>query len=246
MEPPTDYARLVKSPVWFTDYIDFLVDEDLSASAVPLLDARGEPFKVSLRRADWCRAANEGTIAVLLANHETRSYNFAGRASHPITDCADVLAGFGPKTIQAINESVFSELPPRASFGTGVKSVNCSESYRLVPGRSVAIDLSENGKFRIGQVLYIPQLRKVTLTLPNGQMVHHDGYVMAVDKVSACSGGGKMPANCNYNHLDYFKGRSRSDALPTPLGSDPGHPLDAYIVIDPSVISKLKGEHCSD
>ncbi len=84
----------------------------------------------------------------------------------------------------------------------------------------------------------------MTVTQSNGQRVHHDSYVTAVDKVSACSGGKDMPGNCNINHLDYFKGRSRSDALPTPLESDPRHPLDAYIVTDPSVISKLKAEHC--
>jgi hypothetical protein len=245
-KPPDDVSHLDKKSVWFTAYIDFLVDENTSKTSVPLKDASERPFHIGLSRISWCKAANEGTITVLLANHQSRSFNFAGQGSRPITDCTDILSGFKPKQIVPINKSLFSELPSDASFGLGAKAPDSSSKFRLVPGRSIAIDLSDEGMFRLGEVLYIPQLKKVTVKLPDGRTVQHDGYVMAVDKVSACSGAKDMPEDCNINHLDYFKGRSRSDALPEPLASDPGHPLDAYIVSDAAVIAKLKTAHSRD
>jgi hypothetical protein len=245
-KPPTDLSHLDKKSVWFTAYIDFLVDEDIGKTSVPLKDEKERPFQIGLSRTSWCKAANEGTITVLLANHQSRSFNFAGQGSRPITDCTDILSGFDPDQIVPINKSLFSELPSDAPFGLGAKAPDGGSKFRLVPGRSIAIDLSDKGMFRLGQVLYIPQLKKVTVKLPDGRTVQHDGYVMAVDKVSACSGAENMPKNCNVNHLDYFKGRSRSDALPEPLTSEPAQPLDAYIVSDPAIITKLTAEHSRD
>jgi hypothetical protein len=243
---PNDVSHLERKPVWFTAYIDFLVNEDTSKTSVPLKDENERPFHIGLSRRSWCKAANEGTITVLLANHQSRSFNFAGKGSQPITDCTDILSGFDPKKVVPINKSLFSELPSDAPFGLGATAPDGSSKLRLVPGRSIAIDLSDNEVFRLGQVLYIPQLKKVMVKLADGRIVHHDGYVMAVDKVSACSGAEKMPKNCNINHLDYFKGRSRSDALPGPLASEPAEPVDAYIVSDPAIITKLKAAHSRD
>jgi hypothetical protein len=240
-KPPADLTTLKKTPAWFTDYIDDLVDEDSTAGSVPLVDTDGHSFNVSLSHRSWCNASNDGTITVQLTNHQTRNFNFAGRTKAPQTDCTDVLTGFKPSDIPPINRSAFSELPSDAPFGLGVKS-----SYRLVPARSVAIDLSHQGKFHLGDVLYIPALTKVEITLPDGSKVHHDGYVMAVDKVSACSGTTVKPRDCNTNHIDYFKGRTRSDALPRPLESDPRHPLDVYRVTDPAIIDVLTKAHTRD
>jgi hypothetical protein len=236
LEPPADLSKLEKEAAWFTAYIDYLVNEDSTATAVPLKNADGQALNIGLSHKAWCIAADEGTMTVLLANHQTRSFNFARSGQTSITDCSDVLTGLeDPRTIQAINRSLVKELPPDAPFGLGVKN------YRLIPYRSVAIDLK--GEFRRGDVLYIPQLKKVTITLPDGRTVNHDGYVMAVDKVSACSGDGHMPLGCNKNHIDYFKGRTTSDACPAALDSNPKHPLDVYIVSDPTIIATLSRQH---
>jgi hypothetical protein len=47
-KPPADLTTLKKTPAWFTDYIDDLVDEDSTAGSVPLVDTDGHSFKVSL------------------------------------------------------------------------------------------------------------------------------------------------------------------------------------------------------
>jgi hypothetical protein len=239
LQPPADLSRLDKKPVWFTDYIDYLVDEDVGATALPLVNIRGQSLNVSLSHTEWCKAANEGTVTVLLTTHATKSFNFAGRVSRPITDCSDVFKRYTHKEIEAINRSAFSELPPDAPFGLG------KGNYRLVPNRSIAVDL-KGTKFNIGDVLYVPKLKGMAVALPDGRTVSHDGYVMAVDKVSACSGAVDMPADCNTNHLDYFRGRSRSDTLPAPLSSSPRQPLDAYVITDPAIIATLKAEHLRD
>ena len=246
LKPPADISRLSRRRVWFTAYIDYLVDQDPTAEAVPIMNDKEQSFGIGLSHLDWCKAANEGTITVLLKSRQTRSFNFAGVGSHQITDCSDVLRGFKPSAVVPINKSLFSELPSEAPFGFGVAQPHSRDSYRLIPGRSIAIDLSDDGLIKVGEVLYIPRLKGVPVMLPDGRIVHHDGYVMAVDKVSACSGGKNMPKDCNINHLDYFKGRSRSDKLPAQLTSDPANPIDAFTVSDPLIVAKLLAEHSKE
>ncbi|HTF67771.1 MAG TPA: hypothetical protein VK638_34345 [Edaphobacter sp.] len=241
LQPPRDLSTLAPKQVWFTDYISYLTQEDLSPTSVALRNLKGDSLGVSISRASWCRAAVEGTVTVVLATHQRRHFNFETLANKPLTNCSDVLMGYTPSQIRSFERTLFSELPHNAPFGTGVKAVNSDDTYRLIPGRSVAIDMSRRSAFRVGDVLYVPELRKLMFTLQDGRSVHHDGYVMAVDNVGTC--GDNLADDCNGNRLDYFKGEDTSDVLPAALESSPQHTLVAYIVTDPAIITKLRSEH---
>lgn len=240
LKEPVHIDGLVKKPVWFTAYIDYLVDEDTGPNAVPLLGPDGQALHVGLSNSSWCRAANEGTISLQLKNGGERSFNYLSHnAAERIGHCASVFRTYQEREIDNLERSLFSELPGDAPYGLGAKN-----TYRLVPARSVAVDLGPDGLFKLGDVLYVPALRGLPVKLQDGSMVQHDGYVMVVDKVSACSGGeGNLPVNCNFNHVDYFLGRMRVDHLPANLQSSPAHTLDVYEVTDQAIIDKLKAEH---
>jgi len=245
---PAGLDQLTRRSVWFTTYVDLLTVEDRTPHAVPLKSVKGVPFQVGLTHRSWCIAADEGTVTVELATGKFRRFNVdtpKNPPKEPITDCSDIFPTLKQKTLDQIDRALFSELTidSNAPFGLGVAPPEGGNPFRLVPARSVAIDTGSDGVFKVGDVLFVPQLTLVKVTLPGGKVVNHDGYVMAVDRVGGCSGSKGMPDNCNINHLDYFQGRSSTDLLPPPLDSSPASPVYAYLVTDPAIIARLKAEH---
>lgn len=99
----------------------------------------------------------------------------------------------------------------------------------LVPFRSIAVDPTV---VPLGTSLFIPDARGVTVTLPNGESVAHDGYFFAADRGGAIKG----------NHIDVFIGTS--DVSPFPfIKSRSSATFDAYVVNDPKVTTQMKAVH---
>ena len=225
---PQDTPAASRRPIWVTAYIVHPAQEDTTATAVPLITKRGKPTGVGLSHADWCHAAMEGTVVVGLATGGSRTFHYAGTGRHRVTDCSDVFSKAPSATVAAVSRSLFAPAPADAPFGLGARS-----SYRLVPYRSIAVDLDPAGPFDLETVLFIPELKGMRFTLPDGRQSVHDGYVVAVDRGGLIRG----------NHVDFFKGPSRTDALPAELRSSEKHPIDAYLVTDAAISSALLAEH---
>ena len=228
LEEPQGASAALRRPIWATAYIVHPAQEDTTASAVPLIAKGGKPVGVGLSHADWCHAAMEGTVVVGLAAGGSRTFNYAGTGRQRITDCSDVFPKAPSATVAAVGRSLFAPAPADAPFGLGARS-----RYRLVPYRSIAVDLDPAGPFGLETVLFIPKLKGMGFTLPDGRQRVHDGYVVAVDRGGLIRG----------NHIDFFKGPSRTDALPAELRSSEKHPIDAYIVTDAAISSALLAEH---
>ena len=167
-------------------------------------------------------------MVVALAEGGARTFNFAGMGSKRIADCSDIFRTTSASKIAAVGRSVFAAAPKDAPFGLGAKS-----RYRLVPYRSIAVDLGASGPFGLETVLFIPKLKGIRFSLPDGREIIHDGYVMAVDRGGLIRG----------NHIDFFKGPSRTDALPAGLASSAATPIDAFLITDATVVAPLLAEH---
>src|SRR5215467_3246623 len=105
--------------------------------------------------------------------------------------------------------------------------------YQLVPFRSVAVNTR---LIPLGTVLYIPAARGVSVTLPSGRKVQHDGYFFASDR------GGDI----HKNHIDVFVGHSKENPFPSFLFSTPRETFEAYVVEDGRVTPKLHQLHVLD
>jgi 3D (Asp-Asp-Asp) domain-containing protein len=232
---PTDFPPATKRLVWLTAYIQATRDEDASSSAVQLRNPQGMAMGVGLSHGDWCNAADEGTVRVVLKSGKSRVFNSALASGGPYSDCKDIFRNMKPSVLAGINKMTFVEIPAE-SFGLGVKS------YSLVPYRSIAVDLSGKGIVPLGSVLFIPKLRGLQIVLPDGRHFTHDGYVMAVDRVDDCGGKGD-PQTCNRNHIDLFMGRTQTDAVPHELYSTVDSPIEAFQVTDSSIASILLSDH---
>jgi 3D (Asp-Asp-Asp) domain-containing protein len=228
LDPPTELAAAARRPIWVTAYIVRPATQDSSPAAVPLLGKDGKASGIALSHDDWCNAAMEGTVVVTLSDGMSRTFNFAGVGSKQVTDCSDIFRKAAPKTVAAVSRSLFAAAPTDAPFGLGAKS-----RFRLVPYRSIAVDLGPSGPFDLETVLFIPKLKGLPLTLPDGRQISHDGYVIAVDR------GGLI----RDNHIDFFKGPSRTDALPSALRSSADRPLDAFLITDADIVAALRAEH---
>ena len=189
----------------------------------PLLDLAGAAIGPMLSPRDWCLAALEGTVAVTTATGTT-TYNYAGKAAEAQVDCVQVLAldPAGKPWAGALGRSRFKR--SRGPFGEGVGS------FDLVPYRTIAVDPAT---LPFGTVLYVPDARGVTVTLPDGTQVMHDGYFFAAD-----TGGAIRPT-----HIDVFCGVATANCFPGFVHSDATEPFDAYVVDDAETTRFLSGRH---
>jgi hypothetical protein len=76
--PALEGRRRVK--LWATHYSIPRAYEDKSEDAVPLLDIKGNELGPKLSSRDFCRAAMEGTVAVLAKKRAKKLYDFDGIA----------------------------------------------------------------------------------------------------------------------------------------------------------------------
>src|SRR5262245_40820151 len=177
--PSLEGRRRVK--LWATHYSIPRVYEQRGDDAVALLDIHGNELGAKLSPKDFCRAAMEGTVAVL-SKRGKKLYDFDGIGDDEQADCKP----YFPRHA-AIGRSRFK--PARTVHGSG------AGGRSMVPYRSIAVD---RRLIPLGSVLYIPAARGTVVTLDNGDTQIHDGYFYAADTGGAIDG----------NHVDVFIGYS--------------------------------------
>lgn len=187
----------------------------------PLLDLQGNSLGVALSDRDWCHAALQGSVQVTAGSRIIGTFNYAGRGEQPQVDCSV----YYPKLKQVADTSRVRFKVSKAAYGNGVGG------HQLVPFRSIAVDPSH---IAIGSLLYVPQARGSTITLPSGQQLVHDGYFYAVDVGNAIRG----------NHIDTFIGASQTNPFSYVTSTANGI-FSAYVVNDPNLIAAMRALHQS-
>lgn len=214
---PAEISRTLK--IWGTVYFVYRARASSRSDAVPVLDSNARPFGVSLSRWDWCNAALEGTVQVMIPGG-SRVFNYARSSSHVHVDCSEILGFLDPASRNQIERTVFVETTATAPGGLGGRP-----GTRLVSYRTLAVD----PRFvPMGSLLYIPSLRG--LRMPDGQV--HDGYVVAEDTGIGITG----------NHVDLFIG-APGNPYPDAFNARPDKPLMAYLVDSKSIAERLAAEH---
>ena len=219
--PPPDLAAAKHVRLWATHYN---VHPAVATTAgTPLLGMDGTAIGPALSPRDWCLAALEGTVAVT-TDTGTTTYNYAGKAAEAQADCVQVLAldPAGKPWANALGRSRFKR--SRGPYGEG------TGDFDLVPYRTIAVDPAI---LPFGTVLYVPDARGATVTLPDGTPVVHDGYFFAADT------GGAI----KQTHIDVFCGVATSNCLPGFVHSNATKTFDAYIVDDAEADRFLSGLH---
>lgn len=214
---PAEISRTLK--IWGTVYFVYRARASSRPDAVPVLDSQGHSLGVSLSRWDWCNAALEGTVQVMIPGG-SRVFNYARSGSRAHADCSEILGFLDPASRTQIERTVFVETTAMAPGGLGGRP-----GIRLVPYRTLAVD----PRFiPMGSLLYIPSLRG--LRMPDGQI--HDGYVLAEDTGIGIAG----------NHVDLFIG-APGNPYPEAFNARPDKPLLAYLVGSGSIAERLAAEH---
>lgn len=219
--PQPDIATAKHVRLWATHYN--VHPASAATTGLPLLDLAGATISPMLSPSDWCLAALEGTVAVT-TDTGTTTYNYAGKAADAQVDCVQVLAldPAGKPWASALGRSRFKR--SRGPYGEG------TGDFDLVPYRTIAVDPAT---LPFGTVLYVPDARGVTVTLPDGTSVVHDGYFFAAD-----TGGAIRQA-----HIDVFCGVATTNCFPGVVHSNAAKTFDAYVVVDAEAHRFLSGLH---
>lgn len=208
-------------PLWATHY--FVHAASATPTGLPFKDKSGNVVSDNVSPRDWCAAAIEGTVQVTF-NAQPRTLNYAGLAKKSQVDCAAVLKIDPVKKpwITSVGRSYFA--PAGGPYGDGVKG------YRLVPFRTIAVD---NTVLPFGTVVYVARARGVSVTLPSGTVVQHDGYFFAGDTGGAIKG----------RHIDVFCGTTSANCFPGFIASDEARTFEARVVTDSAVVEALRALH---
>ena len=172
-----DIVALEKKRLWATYYHIWHATE--VASGVALLDKNNQKISGFISQRDWCMGAIEGTILVTKADGSVQTYNYADHKGAQQVDCSKVL------NINPINKPWITSTGKsryrvaRGTYGDGVLN------YKLIPYRTIAVDKKA---VSYGSVVYIPQARGTTITLPSGASAIHDGFFYAADTGGAIKG----------------------------------------------------------
>ena len=228
LPPPANSHTLKRRDLWSTYYYVYSADHAGDAGH-NLLKKNGQSLGVTLAARHWCNAAVEGTVLVKGSPSPPRAFNYAGTL-HNQVDCT----GFFPSLSPRIGSTVYGELGADAKYGIGDHP-----KFRLVPFRSIAVDRSDPD-FRLRQdgvirrvVIYVPRLKGVTITTPDGTTRSHDGYLFAADTGGAIKG----------DHIDFFLGMSTKNPAPDLIQSHETRTFEARIVEDRQIQDALFALH---
>lgn len=219
---PPNTEQLEKMQLWATYYHIWHTNE--GSTGKPLLDKSNHEMTGNIPLRDWCNSAVEGTVLVTARDGSTKTYNYIDHRGAQQVDCAKVLkiSAIKKPWITATGRSRYGIAG--GPYGDGVLN------YKLIPYRTIAVDRS---KIPYGSVIYIPQARGVTVTLPSGSTVVHDGYFFAADT------GGAIKDQ----HIDIFSGISTSNPFPLIVKSTESAKFDAYLIQQADIIERLKNIH---
>ncbi len=222
LEPPAQTTA--KVDLWATWYHMPVVRglETEANGGAPLLDRKGQAISANLSVRDWCDAAMQGSIWVENPSGAREAFMFVDDKGPEQIDCD---AHFGQ-----LSDGI-KQATRRARFARFTHPRGCDVRPRpLMPYRTVAVDPK---RFRMGTVLFIPDLRGEAFWL-EGELFVHDGYVVAADR------GGAIKDR----HIDIFVADVARDPFPHLIKSNARGGFTAYIVApdDPAAIALRAGD----
>jgi 3D (Asp-Asp-Asp) domain-containing protein len=213
---PTASDRVQALTLWSTFYNVHIAKSGSGSN--PLLDLSGRSLGHNLSNQDWCQAALEGTVTIVdLSGSAIETYNFAGRSASEQVDCSSFIPSQGRK----LNKTRFKVSNGKYGEGSG--------GFILVPYRTIAVDRSV---IPLGSVIYIPAAKGITVTLPSGNNVTHDGYFFAADVGGAITG----------IHIDTFLGATTTNPFPY-VKSTPSATFSAFRIGNTQISNMLKNLH---
>ncbi len=231
-DPPSGGGK--KLNLWATNYY---TEAKNNGGSIPLKDKKEKTFviegeSISLSEKEWCHAAMEGSVSVVLRSGKKVTFNYAGVGSMQ-ANCAKYFSGKFASTGKVkfkISASLYGE-------GVGIplskrknKSIN-QGSYSLVPYRTIGVD---KRKIPYGSVIYIASAKGTKVDMPDGSTFVHDGYFFAGDTGGAIKG----------NHIDVFTGDKNTKSQPFNfVKSNSSGTFGAEIVTDKAVIEKMTSMH---
>lgn len=204
--------------LWATQYY---IHQLVSEGTIPFMDEHGNALGWYGDTCHFCEAALEGT-AFVTDSGKVLVLNFVKRGDSTYVDCRKC-AKYAQSTLNVESWGA-ATWAVSSGFGDGVKN------YRLVPYRTIAVDPQF---IPYGSVIYIPKARGTLMTLPDGQMVEHDGYFFAGDT------GGAI----KQQHIDVFTGVFTGNPFPGFVRSNANKTFDAYLITDPVIVTALKQVH---
>ena len=202
-----------KLSLWATYY--YLPEQNDGAGDYLLRDMKSLELGPRMTLKQWCTAALEGSVRIILKTGEAKTFNYAGVSSEHTVDCSSIFRF-------DVRKTKFREA--NGVFGDGIGD------YILAPYRTLATD---NSKIIPGTVLYIPKARGAKIILNNGREIIHDGYFFAGDK------GGAIKEN----HVDVFIGTHQSAPFFSWIKSNQDKTFEAYVINDTKIISDLHSLH---
>ena len=208
-----------KLVIWATQYY---VHEFASNGTIPFVDKNNQPLGLYGDTCDFCMAALEGTASITDSSGNIFVVNYANTGDSNFVDCRKCLKYANSKlSVESWGKTRWAI---SSGFGDGVKN------YRLVPFRTIAVDPKT---IPYGSVIYVPAAKGVTIKLPNGEKVTHDGYFFAGDT------GGAI----KQNHIDVFTGVYTGNPFKTLVTSSANKTVETYLVEDQVVIDGLNKVH---
>lgn len=210
---PQDNDLSEKLNLWATYY--YLPEQIDGLGEYALLDMRSFELGPRMTLLQWCTAAMEGSVRIMLKNGEAKTFNYAGVSAENAIDCSSIFK-------LDVSKTKFREA--NGAFGDGIGD------YILAPYRTLATD---NSKIIPGTVLFIPKARGSKIILKNGREIIHDGYFFAGDK------GGAIKDN----HVDVFIGTHQSAPFFSWIKSNQDKIFEAYVIKDLKIISDLHNLH---
>jgi len=217
--PELNIKKLKALSLWATYY--HIWHTKTQDKGMPLLDKNNNKISANISLNDWCKGAIQGTILITSKTGKRHLFNYQDHQGKQQVDCAKVM-NINPSWIGASGKTRYRLA--QGAFGDGVKN------YKLTPYRTIAVDKK---KIPYGSVLYIPKARGVSITLPSGQKIKHDGYFFAGDT------GGAIKKQ----HIDVFMGLSPKNIFAHFIKNTPKKPFKAYIVKQQNVINQLRDLH---
>lgn len=195
--------------------------QGLSSGGVPLRTKNGVQLGAPVSRKDWCLGAMEGTLRVTQPDGSHLTLNYESKGDTQETTCGTFFPNLSDAVVAGTERVRWKK--SRGPFGEG------SNGLILVPFRSWAVDRT---RIPIGTALYVDAARGVSITLPDGTKVRHDGYFYAADV------GGAI----KQNHIDSYHGVGKQNPFSF-IKSTPQPTFTARIVRRASTIAFLKAEH---
>lgn len=216
--PELNMNRVTKTmDLWATYYN--LAQADEVSSGTALRDIDGNSLGVHLTHRAWCNAALQGTVHIMMLDGSRKTYGHAGKTTVSYVDCSSY---YSDSIAEKIGKNKF--ILKDSLFGSGARG-------SVVPFRSIAVDQTGD-PIPYHSVVYIPDARGVTVTLPDGSSQVHDGYFYAIDTGSAI----------HNDHIDVYHGFANSTPFSFIKGSS-SSTFKAYIVDDPWIKDVLGDAH---